>query len=226
MTTEITSQLPPCPLPDCEGGEHHYHDIEVYTIREGHDCASSARLGYRCYDPHRPGLSEPIDLPEITDEMVERATSIFIGSSGYAAPGMRAALTGFRAELLAEGTRWQPIELAQIKAGMRIRATVAWGDRITTHTGVAHHTDTDGDWRTEGNRMLTGWIDPTTYEVDPATIPDPDAELIEQVAKAIVDAAESTDEWGEDPTAETYRKLARAALTALRALDEAVSGDE
>ena len=34
------------------------------------------------------------------------------------------------------------------------------------------------------------------------------------------------DEWGEDPSAETYRKLARAALTALRAHDEAVTGDE
>ena len=27
MATENT--LPPCPLPDCEGGEHHYHDIDA-----------------------------------------------------------------------------------------------------------------------------------------------------------------------------------------------------
>ena len=24
MATKNASQLPPCPLPDCEGGEHHY----------------------------------------------------------------------------------------------------------------------------------------------------------------------------------------------------------
>ena len=74
MTTENASQLPPCPLPDCEGGEHHFHDIYAYTIGDGHDCAKVARIDYRCYGPHRPGLSEPIRLPGITDEMVEAAT--------------------------------------------------------------------------------------------------------------------------------------------------------
>ena len=183
MTTENTSQLPPCPLPDCEGGEHHYHDIDAYAIGEKHDCAKEASLGYRCYGPHRPGLSEPINLPEVT--------------------------------------RWQPIKLAQIKAGMRIRTTTAYPDRITTHTGVAHHADADSYWRTEDDTLLTGWPDPTTYEVDPATIPDPDAELIEAVGKAIHDADKRADDWDEDPSAETYRKLARAALTALRTHVEA-----
>ena len=64
--TEITSQLPPCPLPDCEEGEHHYHDMDCYTVDKTHDCARVARSGYRCYGPHRPGLPAPLDLPEIT----------------------------------------------------------------------------------------------------------------------------------------------------------------
>ena len=108
--------------------------------------------------------------------------------------------------------QWQPIELDQIRAGMRIRATVAWGDRITTHTGVAHHADTDGDWRTEEQWPLTGWGDPTIYEVDPDAIPaDPDAELIEKLA-GLLDLTDPED--------------AREVIATVRAHDEAVTGDE
>ena len=121
---------------------------------------------------------------------------------------------------------WQPIERGQIKPGMRIRATTALSDCVNTRTGVAHHTDDDGIWYTERNWMLTRGGS-TTYDVDPSTIPaDPDAELIEKIGKAIHDVDESAYAWGEDPSAETYRKLARAALGAVRAHDEAVSGDE
>lgn len=132
------SQLPPCPLPDCEGGEHHYHDVEAYAAEKDkeHDCAMAARIGYRCYGPHRP-------------------------------------------------QQWQPIERDQIRAGMRIRATSTHPDRVTTYMGVAHHTDEDGDWRTECDWRLAGWEDSTTYEVDPSTIPaDPDAEPIEALREA------------------------------------------
>ena len=74
---------------------------------------------------------------------------------------------------------------------------------------------------TEHEGWLTGWRFPTTYEVDPSTIPDdPDAELIEKIGKAIYDADESghvwANEWGEDGTEDAYRKLARAALTVIR----------
>ena len=217
MTTENT--LPPCPLPDCEGGDHHYHDIDVYTVAETHDCAEAASIGYRCYGPHRPGLSEPIDLPEITDEMVERAAKTYIGTC------MRTVLDEFRAELFAGVTRWQPIEHAQIRAGMRIRATVQCDDRTTIHVGVAHHQPVGTRvWFTEGLWPLYGWADSTTYEVDPATITDPDAELIEKIAKAILLAEEPGDEWGEDGTEDIYRKLARAALDAVRESDEAGDG--
>ena len=181
MTTEITTSLPPCPLPDCEGGEHHFHDVEAYAAEKDktHDCATHARDGFRCYDPHRPGIPQ-----------------------------------------------WQPIEYGQIRAGMRIRVTEARGDRIITRTGVARHTDKYGDWVTDDGWLLTGWSNLVTYEVDSATIPDPDAELIEKIGKAIHDADKVPDEWGDEWGAETYRKLARAALDAVRAHDEAVTGDE
>ena len=181
MTTENT--LPPCPLPDCGSGEHHYHDIDVYTVSETHDCAEAARIGYRCFGPH------------VKDQ---------------------------------PGTQWQPIEHDQIKAGMRIRATVQCDDRATVHVGVARHR-VGSDWSTEQQWSLTGWSYPTTYEVDPSIIlADPDAELIEKIGKAIHDADDPAyvwvDEWGEDPSAETYRKLARVALDAVRTHDEAGDG--
>ena len=170
-----TSQLPPCPLPDCEGGEHHYHDIDAYETGEEHECTSTAAIGYRCYGPHRP-------------------------------------------------QQWQPIECDKIRAGMRVLATMTYLDRVTTYMGVAHHTDEDGDWRTERGWRLTGWEDSTTYEVDPTTIPDPDADLIEKISKAIHDADEPGFEWGEDGSENVYRKLARAALDAVRTHDEAGDG--
>ena len=166
MATE-TNQLPPCPLPDCEGEHHHFHDIEAYTAEEDkyHDCATHARNGYRCYSQHRP-----------------------------------------------QSPQWQPIELDQIRAGMRVRATFTWDDRITTHTGVTHHTNKYGNWLTERGWSLTScWPNPTIYEVDPATIPDPDADLIEKLA-GLLDLTDSED--------------AREVIAAVRAHDEAVTGDE
>lgn len=168
------------------------------------------------FSPDAAVTAAPISLPEITDEMVERATNTYV-NAWRMDEGMRAALTEFRLALFAGIPLWQPIERDQIRAGMRIRATTTYRDCVTTRTGVAHHTGDDGIWYTERDRLLTGWAAPTTYEVDSATIPDPDAELIEKIGKAIYDADGSTCEWGEDGTEDVYRKLARAALTALRA---------
>ena len=178
MTTEITP--PPCPLPDCGGGEHHYHDIDIYGGGEqGHDCTSEEWRGYHCFGPH------------VKDQ---------------------------------PGTQWQPIELDQIRAGMRIRATITYRYCVINRTGVAHHKIRDG-WYTEDICMLTGWHDPTTYEVDSATIPDPDEELIEIVAE-LLHAGDpgSLDMWGELTGRErqNYRDQAREVVAAVRAHDEAV----
>ena len=182
MTTETTTSLPPCPLPDCEGGEHHFHDVEAYAAEKdkAHDCATRARDGFRCYGPHRPGLSEPIDLPEITDEIAAAARTAWglktswDSTEDITRPPWRAAAVAVRDALLASIPQWQPIELAQIRAGMRIRVTVRNGDRTGVFVGVAHHQLVGSRvWLTDLNRLLTGWATPATYEVDPATIPDP-----------------------------------------------------
>ena len=181
MTTEIASQLPPCPLPDCEGGEHHYHDIDaydVYAVSEGHDCATEARFGFRCYGPH------------VKDQ---------------------------------PGTQWQPIEHDQIRAGMRIRATAQYDGRATVHVGVAHHR-TGSDWSTEQGWLLTGWSYPTIYEVDPATIPDPDAEL-----RRLPDALKKAKAH-RDSLAATLIEVQREKLALERAIERVralhVRGDE
>ena len=185
MTTETTTSLPPCPLPDCEGGEHHFHDVEAYAAEKDktHDCATHARDGFRCYGPHRPGLSEPIDLPEITDEIAAAARAAWgLSPRSWDSTGdltrrsWRAAAVAVRDALLASIPQWQPIEHDQIRAGMRIRTTIQWGDRATAHVGVAHHAHHQAVgsmvWFTEARWPLTGWSCPTTYEVDPATIPN------------------------------------------------------
>ena len=219
MTIEITTtnQLPPCPLTGCEGGEHHFHETRAHGVcLVGEVCEDSGAGATRCYSQHRPGLSEPISLPEITDEMVDRAVVTYVNTyyahdAGSRRAAMRAALTEFRADLIAGIPQWQPIEHAQIKAGMRIRVTSPRGDRMTTHVGVAHH-QPGSCWHTEDSWPLASWGSPTTYEVDPATIPaDPDADLIEKLI-GLLDLTDSED--------------AREVIAAVRAHDEAVTGDE
>lgn len=167
-----TSQLPPCPLPDCKGGEHHYHNRYLHEV-ENSACKKSSSFHTSCYGPHQPQQ------------------------------------------------QWHPIECDQIKAGMRIRATTVLGDVVATRTGVAHHTNRSGDWRTEGGWWLNGWGDPTTYEVDPATIPaDPDAELIGTVAEALAGVT-ITDPDFNGLEREDWRKLAEAAIKACPAHNEA-----
>ena len=113
--------------------------------------------------------------------------------------------------LLASVPQWQPIKKDRIKVGMRIRVTTALSDCVTTRVGVVHHTDRHGNWYTKDHWMLGQWVNPTTYEVDSSTIPDPDAELIEKLA-GLLDL--------------TDREDAREVIAAVRAHDEAVTGDE
>ena len=169
MTTETTSQLPPCPLPDCASTGHHYHDVETYAaeIDKEHDCVSTEEFGYRCYGPSIP--------------------------------------------------QWQPIEYDQIRAGMRIRVTSPRGDRMTTHVGVAHH-QAGSCWHTEDSWPLAGWGSPTIFEVDPATIPDPDAELID----ALRGASWLTEDSGERPDPLPGLPEARDLLNKLRELGRTV----
>lgn len=167
----MTTELPPCPLPDCKGGDHHYHNRYHHDV-ENSDCKMSSAFYTICYGPHQPQQ------------------------------------------------QWQPIEQDQIKVGMCIRATTVFDYHIATRTGVAHHTNFHGDWRTEDNILLTGWADQTTYEVDSSTIPaDPDADLIEAVAETLYQTNWPSDMW-DGLSVDAYRDLARAALAAIRSQDK------
>ena len=118
--------------------------------------------------------------------------------------------------------QWQPIEHDQLRVGMRIRVTVQCDDRATTHIGVAHYQGGSRFWLTEGRWALTGWGDyPITYEVDLSTVPadpdaDPDADLIEKIGETLYRTHWPSDMW-DGLSVEAYRKLARAALAAIRA---------
>lgn len=99
----------------------------------------------------------------------------------------RAALTAIHDALLVAVPQWQPVEYGQIRAGMRIRATVPREERTSIYIGVAHHTDLNSEWQTEHGWPLAdrGWGDSVTYEVDPSTIPaDPGADLVEALREA------------------------------------------
>ena len=220
----MNTELPPCPLP-CGGGDHHFHDVEAYAAEKDktHDCATHARDGFRCYSPHQPGLPEPIDLPEVTAEMVESVRSRSVYGSLHSS-SLHSFAVGIRAALLAAIPQWQPIELDQIRAGMRIRVTVQCDDRTTFHVGVAHHQLLSRVWCTEGRWPLDNWGDSVTYEVDPATVPDPDAELIEKIGKAIHDADVFPYQGTEHRANNAYRELAWVALVAVRTHDEGGDG--
>lgn len=196
MTTETASQLLPCPLPDCEEGEHHYHDMDCYTVDETHDCARVARIGYRCYSQHRPGLPAPLDLPEITDEMVGRAVVTYVNTY-YAATdarrgehGMRAALTEFRHALFAGIPQWQEVE-----PGTHIG------------TGTRYRIERPSEAFEEVEDGYTDWSEVTDCRVfiDPRSV-DPDADLIEKLA-GLLDLTDLND--------------AREVIATVRAHDEA-----
>lgn len=128
-----------------------------------------------------------------------------------------------------QSPQWQPIEHDQIRAGMRIRATATFDDCVIIQTGVAHHTDKDDDWCTEDNWPLTGWNSPIPYEVDSATVPDPDADLIEALREAsrrIEHMSGRPDPLPGLPEArDLLNKLRELGWTVIRA-EDAVTGDE
>ena len=90
---------------------------------------------------------------------------------------------------------WRPTTFEEIRAGWEVRSRRRNGSESAW--GVAHHQDDDGDWHTEDNWLLTDWVDPTTYEVDPTSIPDPDAELIEALREAswLIESSGQTGQW-------------------------------
>ena len=82
---------------------------------------------------------------------------------------------------------WRPTTREEIQPGWEIRARRRNGFEATW--GVAHHQDSDGDWRTEAGAVLTyagrGW----TYETT-ASLPEPepwDEALVGVVSDALAE---------------------------------------
>ena len=77
----------------------------------------------------------------------------------------------------------------------------------------------EGTWITQpdGTRMLQEWVNgapDNRFFVHRDDLPDPEADLVERMAKAIWSAGEFDGEWSDRSSAvqERYRKAARAAL--------------
>ena len=114
---------------------------------------------------------------------------------------------------------WRPTTADEIQAGWEVRSRGRSG--IEMNWGIAHHRDSDGDWRTEAEALLTyaatGW----TYETT-APLPEPwDEALVGVVSDALAGTEGPAHHWNDD---------ARRVLDALAArgyLDRAaITGGE
>ena len=104
--------------------------------------------------------------------------------------------------------QWRPTTAEEIQQGWMIRSRRVNGTEVSW--GVAHHQDSDGDWCTEADSLLTfaeaGW----TYETTaPAPAPAQDPRI-----QVVVD-------WAREPAASTYEEAAIELLTRLDNLKEA-----
>lgn len=221
-----TTELPPCPLDDCKATGHHYHNKQ--SVNPSEPCQHSTVLWAcwtegerlsRCYGPaerptttDRPTVSPvqdgPIMLPEITDEMVGR----FQLEAGICEDVFFPIelLTIARDILFAAIPQWKPIEPgAVIKAGMLIGVVKEIdGLRVVDSVQRAKRDFSPREYEWLGDVVY----DPRTVPAEPE--PDPDAELIEAMARAIWE--KDRDERWFNAYADDYRRQARAALSAYR----------
>ena len=91
---------------------------------------------------------------------------------------------------------WRPTTAAEIQPGWEVRSRHKSGHEASW--GTAHHRGDDGDWRTEGDVLLTydaaGW----TYET---TAPEPepwDEALVGVVSDALAGAEDPGHHWADD----------------------------
>ena len=82
---------------------------------------------------------------------------------------------------------WRPTTREEIQPGWEIRARRRNGFEATW--GVAHHQDSDGDWRTEAGAVVTYAVRGWTYETT-ASLPEPepwDEALVGVVSDALAE---------------------------------------
>ena len=115
MTT-ATNQLPPCPLPDCTGGEHHYHNRYHHDV-ENSSCKISSEFHTRCYGPHQPQQQwQPIEHDQIKAGMVLKRTDRYGGYTVFTVKHVETygdkylrvrGTNGFYVDLTDDGFTWE-----------------------------------------------------------------------------------------------------------------------
>ena len=113
---------------------------------------------------------------------------------------------------------WQPIEPENIKPGMEVRRERRFRDALGAITFIVARLSDSAVYSADGVAAFTTDLTDHRWNwfVNPATIPDPDAELIEAVAETLYRTDWPSDMW-DGLSVEAYRELAQVALAAIRA---------
>ena len=212
----MTATLPTCPREDCTFTDpHHDHDKRTGEVRdrsEESDCACDASTPYytRCYAPRTPQPQPAAVVLPTVDEVADVLRSgdglRFYSDSARDILDLIASRLGSTAadsksEASGVGT---PIDPADVRVGDRVRVEYsATIDQVPQPDGK--------------NWVGHDFADRRFYLLDR---PDPDAELIERIARAIHDRPGGcADPFGTCvSTSEYYRDQARIALAAIRAI--------
>ena len=135
-------------------------------------------------------MSDIIELPELTSDLMFRLWNIYAETDGIAGVPIGAAITAY----LDAAVRWQDIDPSDIKPGMRVRRTeqnivgfTAIRIGVVKSVDVSDASDAHGTVRFVGGahgtvRFVGGAALRATgkWQVDPRTIPaDPDKELLD-----------------------------------------------
>ena len=134
-------------------------------------------------------MSDIIELPELTNDLMFRLWNIYAETDGIAGVPIGAAITAY----LDAAVRWQDIDPSDIKPGMRVRRTEQHIVGFTAiRIGVVKTVDvSDASDASDAHgtvRFVGGAALRTTgeWQVDPRTIPtDPDQAILDLLAEWI-----------------------------------------
>lgn len=173
--------LPPCPLDDCGGGEHHYHEWTNQDLECTHAAAQFANFT-RCYGPHRE--PSPLRLPDaetLAREVWGHLTDEVMAQAGKDLVQIAQRYLDALARLV---PRWVPVpEEATIPEGVRYRL-----ERANGHNSEWRGTlDRGPSLRSGSNAYFV-----RSTDLDKLTYPDPDADLKRRIRDAIAASVDST----------------------------------
>ena len=189
-----------------------------------HECPSTDRRALGYY--RHPRMDGQTECPECGYPMHEHGwldcggDGIVVCPSLHGPFGGQAVTDHARNHTCPTAPVWRPTTRDEIRAGWEVRSRGRGG--IEMNWGIAHHRDSDGDWRTEAGAVLTAFTLSWTYETTAAPEPEPwDEALVGVVSDALAGTEDPGPHWDDD---------ARRVLDALAAhgyLDRtAITGGE